>query len=142
MVITLALITLVDFDLKMQLKNFYCISDCWSRDMQKFDFYKKGPGTSFSTTFYVSFFMIYSNWPNFVVCLPLLLEILVNMYIVIIFCPICSIINSEINHSFLIKTLFYIIKKSGQKCKNLKNKNNFQHEIKSISHNFKGLQLK
>ena len=39
--------------------------------------------------------MLYSiNWPNFIVCLPLLLEILGNVCIVIICCPACDIISS------------------------------------------------
>ena len=38
------------------------------------------------------------------------------------FCPACDIINFEINLSLLIKLVFYITKKSRQKCKYLKNK--------------------
>ena len=46
------------------------------------------------------FLMLYSiYWPNFIVYLPLLLEILGNMRIVIICSPICDAINLEIkNH--------------------------------------------
>ena len=51
----------------------------------------------------------------------LLLEILGKMCIVIICSPISDVINIEINHSFLIKTFFYITKKSGQKFTYLKN---------------------
>ena len=47
------------------------------------------------------------TWSNFVAWWPLLLEILSNMCIVIICCPVCDVINFEIKHSFLIKT-FYI----------------------------------
>ena len=39
------------------------------------------------------------------------LEVLVNMCIVIICCPVCDLIGFEINHSFLIKPIFYITKK-------------------------------
>ena len=46
--------------------------------------------------------------------IPLLLEILDNMCIAIICFPICAVIKSLINHSFLIK-------KSQQKYKYLKN---------------------
>ena len=46
--------------------------------------------------------------------IPLLLEILDNMCIVIICFPICDVIKSLINHSFLIN-------KSQQKYKYLKN---------------------
>ena len=60
------------------------------------------------------FLMLYSvNWPNFIVWLLLLLEILDNKCIVIISCPVCDVINLEINLSFLTKPFFYITKKSG-----------------------------
>ena len=77
------------------------------------------------------------NWPIFIACLPLLLEILGNMNIVIICCPVCDVINFAINPRFLIKPFFNMTKKSGPKCKYLKNERNFQHEIKSIFHHFK-----
>ena len=35
---------------------------------------------------------------------------------------------------FLIKSFFYITKKSGQTCKHFKNKKSLQNEIKSIFH--------
>ena len=76
------------------------------------------------------------NRPSSIASLPLLLQILGNMCIVIIFCPVCDVINFEINHSFFIKPFFYITKKSGQKCKHLKNKKSFKHEIKNIFHHF------
>ena len=50
------------------------------------------------------------NWINFIAWLPLFLEILGNKCIVIIYCPAYDVINFEINHSFLIKPFFYIIK--------------------------------
>ena len=62
----------------------------------------------------------------FIVLLPLLFKILENICVVIIFCPVCDVKNVEINLSFLIMTFFYLTKeKSGQKCKDPKNKNNF-----------------
>ena len=75
----------------------------------------KGSGTSFSTTFSVWFsvklFLLYSiNWPTFIVRLSLLLEILGNICVAIISCPIC-----EINLSFLIKPFCYMIKKIRRK---------------------------
>ena len=70
--------------------------------------------------------MFYSiNRLHFIVCLPLLLETLCNMCIVIICCPVCDVTNFEIKHSFFIKPLFYITKKSGRKCKYLKNEKSF-----------------
>ena len=47
------------------------------------------------------------------------------MYIVIIRCPVCEVINFENNLIFLVKPFFYITKKSVQKCKYFKNKKNF-----------------
>ena len=80
--------------------------------------------------------LYFINWWNFIAWLPLLLEILGDMSIVTICCPICGVINFEINRSFFIKPSFYITKKSGQKCKHLKNKKSFKHEIKNIFHHF------
>ena len=49
----------------------------------------------------------YVNWPNFIVWLPLLLEILRNMCIAVICSPGCDdFINFEINHIFLIRPFF------------------------------------
>ena len=73
----------------------------------QFSFYEKGSGTSFSTSFCVWCFtennshVILYYWPIFIVWLSLLLEILGNMYIVIISCPVCDVINFEISHNFL-----------------------------------------
>ena len=61
------------------------------------------------------------NWPNLIVWLSLPLEILYNVCIAIIYCPVCDVKTLEINRSFLIKPFFCITKKSGQKFKNLKN---------------------
>ena len=56
-------------------------------------------------------FLWYSiNWPNFIVWLPSLREILGSMCIVIICFPVYDVINLEIVCSFLIKSSFYIIK--------------------------------
>ena len=73
--------------------------------------------------------MFYSiNWPDFIVLLPLLIEILDNKCIVIICCPVFNVINCENNQNFLIKSFFYAIEKSRQKCKYLKNEKSFWHE--------------
>ena len=61
------------------------------------------------------------NWPNFIVWLSLLLEILGNICIVIICCPVCDVINFGIN--LLIKLFFYRTKISRQKY--LKNEKSF-----------------
>ena len=52
------------------------------------------------------------NWPNFIVFLPLLLEILGDIGIVIICCPVCDVINFENSNGFLIKPFFFLTKKS------------------------------
>ena len=60
-------------------------------------------------------------WLKFLAWVSLRLEIFGDTCIVIICCPAFDAINFEIDHSFLIKPFFYITKKSGQKCKYLKN---------------------
>ena len=54
-----------------------------------------------------------------------ILDIFRNICAIIICCTVCDTINFEINNSFLIKTFFYITKKSKQKCKYLMNEQNF-----------------
>ena len=83
------------------------------------------------------FFTFHSlNWPNFIACLSLLLVILCNMCIATVYWPGCDVISFEINLIFLIKSFFYLTKKSRQKCKYLKNEKTFWHEIKSLFYNF------
>ena len=64
-------------------------------------------------------------WPNFIVTLPLLREILGNMCIVIVSSSGFDVINSKINHIFLIKLFFNIAKNSRQKLNYLENDKNF-----------------
>ena len=65
------------------------------------------------------------------------------MCIASICCPVCDVINSEINLSFLIKPFFYITKKSQQKCKYLRNgKKAFRVKKKTFLIILKGLQKK
>ena len=98
-------------------------------------------GNSFSTFcdwfFKKIFLMVCSiSWSNFIVCLPLLLEILGNIYILIICFLGCDVMNFEINPIFLIKLLFYMTKKSRQQPKYLENEKSFKGEIKIIFHHF------
>ena len=65
------------------------------------------------------------NWPNFILWLPLLLDILCNICIVNVCCQDYDIIIFEINRTFLIKPFFSMIKMSGQKYKYLKNEKSF-----------------
>ena len=75
--------------------------------MLNFDFLQKGLGLPSPPHFVyhfsrIIFLLLYSlNWPNSIVWLPLLLEMLGDMCIVIICCPVCDVINFEINHNFL-----------------------------------------
>ena len=81
--------------------------------------------------------MLYSiNWPNYVVWLPLLLEILGNICITTVFYPGCDVIKFETTLIFLIKLFCYLTKKSIQKFKCLENKKSFWGEIKSIFNHF------
>ena len=79
----------------------------------------------FRMIFQLKYFSCYIYWPNFIVWLPLLLEILDKMCILIICHPACDVLNSVIDHSFLIKPFFYITKKSGQLSKYLKDEKSF-----------------
>ena len=65
------------------------------------------------------------NWPNFILWLPLLLDMLCNICIVNVCCQDCDIIIFKINRTFLIKPFFYMTKKLGQKYKYLKNEKRF-----------------
>ena len=69
------------------------------------------------------------NWPNFIVWLPLPLEILDNMCITIVCYPGSDVIKFEINLIFLIKPFCYMTKNSRQKLKDLENEKSFWSEI-------------
>ena len=77
----------------------------------------------------------------FIDWLSLIFKMLVNICTVIIFCPVCDVTNFKINLTLLVKLLFYITKKSGQKYTYLKNGKSFQHEIQSIFHQFFHLKV-
>ena len=70
--------------------------------------------------------MLYSiDWPNLILWLPLILEMLVNMCIAIVCYPGCNVIDFQINLIFLIKPFLYMTKKSRQKSKYLQNEKSF-----------------
>ena len=114
--------------------------------MLNFAFSEKGMGLVSQPHFMYDlsrkmFLMLYSiNWPNFVVWLSLLFEVLGIMCILIVLFPGYDVINSEINVIFLIKGFCFIhdqtTKKSGQKFKYFENEKSFWGEIKIISHQF------
>ena len=62
----------------------------------------------FSHNFWRKIFLLLCsiNWPNFIVWLPLLCEILGNMCIAIVCKPGCDVMNFEVNLIFLIKPFF------------------------------------
>ena len=83
------------------------------------------------------FLMLQSiNWPNFIVWLSLLLDVLGNMCIKIVYEPGYDVIKFGINLIFLIKPFRYKTKKSRQKLKYLENEKSFRGEIKSIFDHF------
>ena len=117
-------------------------SDYWSRDMLNFNFSEKSLRLVSPTNFMYDFsrkmfLMLHSiNWPNFIVLLPLLLEILGNMYITIVCKPNCEVIKIEINLIFLMKPFRYITKRSRPKLKYVDKEKSFWGEIESIFHHF------
>ena len=109
--------------------------------MLNFVFLEKGlelvSSPHFVFEFLRKFLILYSiNWRNFVVWLPLLLEILDNMFIAIVCFPGCDVKNFEINVIFLIKPFFSMNKKSKQKFKYLEIEKSFSGEIKSVFDHF------
>ena len=121
-------------NLRCNKYKLYKRLDYCYRDMLNFDFLGKGFGKSVSTIF--SYFVYnfsrkmclifyFINWPNFIAWLLILCEMLVNMCIAIICQPGCDAINSEINFIFQINPFFYMIKKSRQKSKYLKDEKSF-----------------
>ena len=97
----------------------------------QFWFFRKGLGIVSPPHFLYNFsrkmfLILYSiNWPNFIVWLPLIFEILGNICIAIVCFLDCDVINSEINLIFLIKPFFHLTRKSWQKFKYLENEKSF-----------------
>ena len=111
----------------------YETSGCWSRDVEMcsfFIFFKKGPGTSFTTTFCarflkknVSHVMLYYV-AKFLCLIAFTSSDIGNMCIVIVCYYIYAVINFEICLSFLVKPFSYLTENLEQKFKYLKNENN------------------
>ena len=81
------------------------------------------------------------SWPNFIIWLYLLLEILDNMSITIVYYPGCDAIKFEINRIILIKPFRCMTKKSRQKLKYPENEKSFWGEIKTFFIIFKDLSV-
>ena len=79
------------------------------------------------------------NWPNFIVCSSLPLEILANTCFVISCLPVYDVFEFENNLSFLIKLFFYTAKTPRQKFEYLQDKNKFKVNLKAVFIIFKGL---
>ena len=79
------------------------------------------------------------DWPNFIVWLPLLCEILDNMCIAIVCKPDWIL---RLTLSFQSSLFSYMAKKSLQKRIYLDNEKRIKDGIKSIFHHFKGLSVK
>ena len=94
----------------------YKTLDYWSRDELNFDFFRKGSGNSFSTTFCVSKFHVW---------LPLLLKILGNMCIVIVCFPRCDVTNFQINLILTLSNQALFLYDQKVKKKHFENKKNF-----------------
>ena len=120
---------LIALNLAYNQNKKYKTLDYWSRNMLNFEFLEKGLGSPLHFVYDFLrkiFFMSYSiDSPNFIVWLPIFLEILGNMGLVIVCWPGCIVINFEINLIFLIKPFFYVTKKSRKKIKYLENKKSF-----------------
>ena len=93
----------IALNLAYNKNELYGTLDYWSRDMLNFDFWENGLGIVSPPHFVYEFsrrmfLLLYSiNWPNSIVWLSLLLEMLGNMCIAINSFPGCDVINSEIN---------------------------------------------
>ena len=96
----------------------------------------------FPHNFWRKMFLLPIDWPNFIVWLPLLCEILDNMCITIVCKLDCAPWILRLTLSFQSSRFSYMAKKSLQKRKYLDNEKSFKDGIKSVFHNFKGLSVK
>ena len=88
----------------------------------------------FSTIMFVKLYSI--NWPNFIVSLPLLLEILGNMGIAIVCWSGCDVLDFKNNLFVLIKPFLYMTKKVKTKTEISWERKELLGEIKNIFHHF------
>ena len=109
----------------------------------QFWFLRKGSGNRFFTKFSRKILLVlYSiNWPNFMVWLPLRLEILGNTCIAVVCFPVCAVVNIKINLILLIKPFFYMAKTLRQNLKILRTKRTFKVRPKAFFINFKGFSV-
>ena len=125
-------------NLSYNKNKLYRSLDYWSRDILHFNFWEKYVGLvsppyslyGFPRKMFLRLWSI--NWPNVIVWLPLLLEILANMCITIVCQPDCDVIKFEINLMFLIKPFCYMTKSSRQKFKYPETKRTFEVKWKAF----------
>ena len=102
--------------------DLYKTLDYWFRDKLSFYYLKKNLGIVSPLRFLYDcsrkflLLLYFINLSNFIVWLPLLLEILGNVYIVTVCFSGCDVITFGMNLTFLIKQFFYLTKKSRGKC--------------------------
>ena len=90
--------------LGIQYNKLYKTLGYWSRDVLNFSFLEKGLEVvsrpyfvyEFSTKMFLMFYS--RNWPNFIVWLPLLLEILANLCIAIVCQPKIAIVWLDLSN--------------------------------------------
>ena len=140
MVCGLVLMISMTLNLAYNKNKLYKILRLLVKRSGQFRFFRKGPGNSFSTT--KIFLALHSiNRPNFIVWLPLLLEILGNMYITMNCCP-DYVLNFEISLIFLIKFFSYITGNLRQNFKYLEKGKDFMVKRKKHFLSFsKGVQM-
>ena len=85
--------------------NLHRTVDYWFRDMLNFVYLEKSlgivskPHVVYDFSRKMSLTVYSTNWPNFIVWLPLFLEIFGNMFIATVRFPGCNVINFEVNLS-------------------------------------------
>ena len=122
----------IPLNLKYNRNKFYKTLGYWSRDMLIFDFLEKRLGIVSPTNLVYNFLrkmflMLYSmNWPNAIVLLLLLLEVLGNVCIAIVCFPRWDVIYFKINLIVIIRLFLFMTNKSHKNLNILRTKRDFK----------------
>ena len=122
----------IPLNLKYNRNKFYKTLGYWSRDMLIFDFLEKFLGIVSPTNLVYNFLrkmflMLYSmNWPNVIVWLLLLLEVLGNVCIAIVCFPRWDVIYFKINLIVIIRLFLFMSNKSHKNLNILRTKRDFK----------------
>ena len=122
----------IALNLKYNRNKFYKTLGYWSRDMLIFDFLEKFLGIVSPTNLVYNFLrkmflMLYSmNWPNVIVWLLLLLEVLGNVCIAIVCFPRWDVIYFKINLIVIIRLFLFMTNKSHKNLNILRTKRDFK----------------